>query len=164
MRRPYVVGNWKMNATLAEARALVGAIRQSLPKADRVDVGIAPPATLLLPMCKALADSPIRLGAQNVYCEPSGAYTGEISPTMLVDAFCRFVIIGHSERRQIFGESGELLRRKVTAAIAANLAKGEKLEKAVLQAKRYITGAIRKGFAIGSGHSPVHHFYHFWKN
>lgn len=121
MRRPYVVGNWKMNTTLAAARALVSAIREGLPDECNVDVGIAPPATLLMPMRKAVADSPIRLGAQNVYCEPSGAYTGEISPPMLLDAGCRFVIIGHSERRRIFGECGELLRKKVSAAIAAGL-------------------------------------------
>lgn len=121
MRRPYVVGNWKMNNTLAEARALVVAVREGLGDGSTAEIGIAPSTVLLMPMARAVADSPIQLGAQNVYCEPSGAYTGETSPAMLVDAGCRFVIVGHSERRAIFGESGDLLRRKVTAATGAGL-------------------------------------------
>ncbi len=121
MPRPYVVGNWKMNNTLAQARALVAALREGLAADGSVDVGIAPPATLHMPMCRAVAGSPIELGAQNVYCESSGAYTGEIAPAMLVDAGCRFVIIGHSERRWIFGEAGDLLRKKVRAAVDAGL-------------------------------------------
>ena len=110
-----------MNNTLAEARALVAAVREGLGDGSTAEVGIAPSAVLLMPMCRAIADSPIQLGAQNVYCEPSGAFTGETSPAMLVDAGCRFVIVGHSERRAIFGESGDLLRRKVAAAIDAGL-------------------------------------------
>ena len=110
-----------MNNSLAEARALVGALREGLPSAGGVDVGIAPPATLLMPMCKAVADSDIELGAQNVYCETSGAYTGEIAPAMLADAGCRFVILGHSERRRLFGETDKLLCKKVRAAIDAGL-------------------------------------------
>lgn len=121
MRRPYVVGNWKMNNTLAPARALVTALCEGMTPGGPVDVGIAPPATLLMPVCKALADSGIELGAQNAYCELSGAYTGEIAPEMLVDAGCRFVIVGHSERRRVFGESGDLLKRKVWASCAAGL-------------------------------------------
>ncbi len=85
-RRSYVVGNWKMNNTLAEARALVAAVREGLSDASTVEVGIAPSTVLLMPMCRAVADSPIQLGAQNVYCEPSGAFTGETSPAMLLDA------------------------------------------------------------------------------
>ena len=121
MRRPYVVGNWKMNCTLADARALVTALREGLGSVESVDVGIAPSATLLMPMCRAVADSRIELGAQNVYCEISGAYTGEVAPLMLTDAGCRFVIIGHSERRTLFGERGDLLCKKVPAAIEAGL-------------------------------------------
>ena len=121
MRRSFVVGNWKMNKTLAEARTLVSGIAERLPASTAVDVGIAPSAILLMPMCKALAGAPMQLGAQNVFHESSGAYTGELSPPMLVDAGCGFVIIGHSERRQIFGEGGELLQRKVAASIAAGL-------------------------------------------
>lgn len=122
MRRPLVVGNWKMNGLLATARALVEGIASGLQQTDApVDVGIAPPAVLLMPMCKAVADTPIRLGAQNVYCEQSGAFTGEISPAMIRDAGCSFVLIGHSERRQLFGETGELLRRKVTLTLETGL-------------------------------------------
>jgi triosephosphate isomerase len=110
-----------MNNTLAVGRALVAAVREGLASGTTVEVGIAPSAVLLMPMCRAVADSPIQLGAQNVYCEPSGAFTGETSPAMLVDAGCRFVIVGHSERRSIFGEAGALLRRKVAAATDAGL-------------------------------------------
>ena len=121
MRRPFVVGNWKMNHLLADARALLIALREGLASSTSVDVGIAPSTVLLMPMCRAVADSIIQLGAQDSYCQASGAFTGEIAPPMLVDAGCKFVIIGHSERRAIFGESGELLAKKVQAALAAGL-------------------------------------------
>jgi triosephosphate isomerase len=121
VRVKYVVGNWKMNCTLGPARELVAELAAQLRGLADVEVGIAPPAVLLMPMCKAVQGTPIQLGAQNVYCERSGAFTGEISPPMLVDAGCRFVIIGHSERRQLFGENGDLLARKVQAALAEGL-------------------------------------------
>jgi len=121
VRRPFVAGNWKMHNTLSEARALMRGLRDGVAKYPPVDVAVCPPFTLLYPMCKEIDGTAIKLGAQNVYCEPKGAFTGEISPTMLRDAGCTYVIIGHSERRQHFGESGELLRRKVAAAIEAGL-------------------------------------------
>jgi len=122
MRKPYIVGNWKMNCMLADARALVDGILEGFGDvSEKVDVGFAPPAYLLMPMCRIVADSPVKLGAQNVYHQPKGAFTGEIAPSMLIDAGCSFVIIGHSERRQIFGESGEMLLNKVQAAIDAGL-------------------------------------------
>lgn len=121
MRRPFIVGNWKMNHTLAPARALVAQIREGLPADCRASVGIAPTSVLLMPMCKEVADCPIELGAQNVFHESSGAYTGEVAPAMLLDAGCTFAIIGHSERRRIFGESNELLHNKVLAATQAGL-------------------------------------------
>ncbi len=110
-----------MNNRLAEARRLVCDILERLPAPLELDVGIAPPAVLLLPMAKAVAGSPILLGAQNMHHAPSGAFTGELSAGMLMDAGCRFVIIGHSERRQLFGEAGDLLRLKVVAAVEAGL-------------------------------------------
>jgi triosephosphate isomerase len=121
MRKYFVAGNWKMNKHLADARELVAGIAEKLPVADGVDVGICPPFFLLFPVAKAASGTYIRLGAQNCYFESAGAFTGETSPTMLKSAGCVDVIIGHSERRQIFGESGDLLKRKVAAAIEAGL-------------------------------------------
>ena len=121
MRKPFVAGNWKMHNTLVEARRLVHAIRDGLGGNVAVDVAVCPPFTLLMGLAKELERTPIKLGAQNVYCEPKGAFTGEIAPAMLVDAGCSHVIIGHSERRQVFGEPGALLNRKVRAALEAGL-------------------------------------------
>ncbi len=121
MRRKYVAGNWKMNLTLAEARALVEGIRAGLPAAGAVDVAIFPPFVLLFPMAKAVAGSPIEFGGQNCHFEASGAFTGEVSPQMLVDTGAHSVIIGHSERRHVFGEKGDMLKKKVVAAQRAGL-------------------------------------------
>ena len=124
MRTPLIAGNWKMHKTLPEARALVQAIRDGLPVATdgaKVDVLICPPAQLLFPMAKAVAGSPILLGAQNAHEEPQGAFTGEISVPMLADTGCTHVIIGHSERRQLFGEGSERLGKKVRAVLSAGL-------------------------------------------
>lgn len=127
MNTPLIAGNWKMNKTLAPARGLVSAIRAGLesPGGDsskrRVDVLICPPAQLLFPMAKAVADSPIMLGAQNCHESASGAFTGEISVEMIKDTGATHVIIGHSERRQIFGEARERLTKKVRAAVAGGL-------------------------------------------
>lgn len=120
MRTPFVAGNWKMHNTRAEGRELVRAIRDGLG-APPVDVAVCPPFTALTAAAEEIEGSPIKLGAQNVYCAPKGAFTGEISADMLTDAGCSHVIIGHSERRQHFGETGELLRRKVRAAIEGGL-------------------------------------------
>jgi triosephosphate isomerase len=122
MRKPFIAGNWKMHKTLSEARELVRALRAGLADRPAVDVAICPPYTLLSAVAQEIAGSPIKLGAQNVYCEPKGAFTGEIAPGMLKDVGCEYVIIGHSERRQHFGETGDLLHRKVRAALEANLA------------------------------------------
>lgn len=121
MRTPLVAGNWKMHNTLPEARALMAGIRSGLRAGGKVEVAVCPPFTLLYPMGKEVDGTAIKLGAQNVYCENQGAFTGEISPSMLKAAGCTYVIIGHSERRQLFGEGGDLLHRKVRAALAAGL-------------------------------------------
>jgi triosephosphate isomerase (TIM) len=121
MRKPMVAGNWKMYYTLEEARTLMAGIRAGIARAGQVEVVVCPPFTLLYPMGKEVADTPIKLGAQNVYCENQGAFTGEIAPPMLKAAKVAYVIIGHSERRQHFGETGDLLRRKVRAALAVGL-------------------------------------------
>jgi triosephosphate isomerase len=121
MRRPFVAGNWKMHNDLAAGLALVRGLRAKLPGDAPVDVAVCPPATLLHPIHEVLKGSSVLLGAQNCYFEPKGAFTGELAPGMLKDVGCTFVILGHSERRHIFGESGEMLARKVVAAQEAGL-------------------------------------------
>ncbi len=109
-----------MHLTLAEAGALVGPLRTDCD-VDGVDVVVCPPCTALTTVVRALAGSRIGVGAQDVHWEPQGALTGEISPTMLVDIGCRYVIIGHSERRTLFGETDETVRRKLGAAVQHGL-------------------------------------------
>jgi triosephosphate isomerase (TIM) len=121
MRTPLVVGNWKMNGTLAEARALAAAIRDGLKRPGRVEVVVCPPFTALAVVGEILAASPIALGAQNCHHEASGAHTGEVSPPMLVELGCRFVVCGHSERRHELGETDEQINRKVAAALRHGL-------------------------------------------
>jgi len=118
MRRPLLAGNWKMYKTVAEAVALAQEIRAglALPLKDR-DVLVAPPFTALSAVSEALRGSGVLLGAQNMHWEREGAFTGEISPVMLKDVGCAHVILGHSERRHIFGESDEMVARKTRAAV-----------------------------------------------
>jgi triosephosphate isomerase len=120
-RQPLIAGNWKMHKTLAEAKALARAIRQEVVAGRRAEVALAPPYTALTAVAAELAGSDIRLAAQDVFWEPQGAYTGAISPMMLLDAGCYYVIIGHSERRQHFGETNRTVNRKIQAALAAGL-------------------------------------------
>jgi triosephosphate isomerase len=131
-RRPFIAGNWKMHKTLAEARALARDIRQGVAANWRAEVGLAPPYTALAAVAAELAGSDLRLAAQNAFWEKQGAYTGAISPLMLADAGCHYVIIGHSERRQHFGETNETVNRRLNAVweagLAAILCVGETLE------------------------------------
>ncbi|NLI14422.1 triose-phosphate isomerase [Pelotomaculum propionicicum] len=120
-RRPIIAGNWKMHKTIAEALALVQEIKEAAAGCDGVEVAVCPPFTALAPVVEALRGTDIAVGAQNVHWEDKGAYTGEISPVMLRDAGCRYVIIGHSERRQYFGETDENVNRKVKAVFAQGL-------------------------------------------
>lgn len=121
MRTPLIAGNWKMHKTLAEARELVAGIRDGLPNINGVDVLICPPVQLLFPMAKAVVGTKIMLGAQNVHEATHGAFTGEVSVPMLKDTGCTHVIIGHSERRQIYREDGPLLTKKVRAVVGGGL-------------------------------------------
>ncbi|HEY7158552.1 MAG TPA: triose-phosphate isomerase [Gemmataceae bacterium] len=121
MRKKFVAGNWKMFTTTATARQLATAIVRGLGDEQRVAVAVCPPAPYLTVVAEALKGSIVALGAQNCYCEKEGAFTGEISPAMLVDVGCRYVILGHSERRHKLGESDAFINRKVHAALAAGL-------------------------------------------
>jgi triosephosphate isomerase len=121
MRRPLIAGNWKMHLTRTESVALASKLAQKLPFGGRADVAVCPPLVYLDAVRGAISDSPIALGAQNMYHKPSGAFTGEVSAAMLVDLGCRYVILGHSERRHILGETDELINQKVRAALAAHL-------------------------------------------
>jgi len=122
LRRPLCVGNWKLYKTLAQARSLATALRAPLaPLAARVDIAVAPVFTALGTVRDALQDTAIGLAAQDAYWEPEGAFTGEVSAALLADAGCGYVIVGHSERRQFFGEEDEHVRRKSAAVLAAGM-------------------------------------------
>ncbi len=121
-RKKFVCGNWKMHKTVPEAVALVKELRDGLGEAGaKVQVAVAPTFTALHPVAAALRGGPVELAAQNVHWEAQGAFTGEISAPMLADVGCRHCIVGHSERRQLFGETDETVRRKVGPLLAAGI-------------------------------------------
>lgn len=121
MRRPVIAGNWKMYKTREETRAFFEAFKPLVADPQQCDIVVAPPFTALETAVEAARGSAIAVAAQNMYWEKEGAFTGEISAQMLVEVGCRGVIIGHSERRQYFGETDESVNRKTRAALAANL-------------------------------------------
>jgi len=121
MRLPLMAGNWKMHKSVGEAIALVQALKESLADVTEREILVCPPFTALYPVAEALKGSDIQLGAQNIYPQEEGAYTGEVSPTMLLDLGCRYVILGHSERRQHFKETDEFINRKVHLALEHGL-------------------------------------------
>jgi triosephosphate isomerase len=121
MRTPFVVGNWKLNKTISEALALVTELKNQLGAVKGVAVGVAPPFTALSAVSKRLEGSTIATCSQDCFWENSGAFTGTISAPLLVDAGCTWAIVGHSERRQFFGDTSESVGRKARAALAANL-------------------------------------------
>jgi triosephosphate isomerase len=121
MRRPIIVGNWKMHKTIPEAVALARALKVAVAEIRDVDIGVAPPYTALAAVAEVVRGSNIAVAAQNLHWEPQGAFTGEISAAMLVDAGCQRVIIGHSERRQYFAETDETVNKKLHAALATSL-------------------------------------------
>jgi len=126
-----IAGNWKMNTTVSEAVELVKAMQDELDKVANVDKVICPPFVSLAAVSELIKGSSIKLGAQNLFFAEKGAYTGEISPLMVSD-LCEFVIIGHSERRQYFNETGEIVNKKIVAALKVGLKPilciGERLE------------------------------------
>jgi triosephosphate isomerase len=116
-RRPLIAGNWKLHNTVAESQALAGAIASHVGKGLSCDVVLGPVATSLTSVKQSIEGSAVGLSAQNSHWEDSGAWTGELSPTLLVDAGCGYCIIGHSERRQFFGETDEGVRKKAGALL-----------------------------------------------
>ena len=153
MRTTVIVGNWKMNKTASEAGRFVRELAAALSADRSVEIVIAPPFTALESARSALGSvSHITLGAQNMYWEPQGAFTGEISGAMLRDSGCQYVILGHSERRALFGESDEHIHKKVRAALAIGLRPilcvGESLDQRRSgRTEPVVTGQIAAGLA-----------------
>lgn len=179
MRTPFICGNWKMNKTISEAEALVSDLKDRVKNISNVEIGVCPPAVDLMAVKKIVADSNIKTGAQNLHWEKNGAYTGEISGPMLNEIGVEYVIIGHSERREYFGETDQKVNIKVKAAFASNLKpiicvgetleerkKGETETKVELQVRAALTGltdqqvenlviAYEPIWAIGTGESAT---------
>jgi triosephosphate isomerase (TIM) len=121
MRRPFIAGNWKMNTNRASAVALAEGVAKGAETLDGVDLAVCPPSCYLDAVGRAIAGSKVALGAQNMYHEKDGAFTGELSAAMLRDLGCKYIILGHSERRHILGETDAAVNKKLHAALAAGL-------------------------------------------
>ena len=132
MRKLFLAGNWKMNLDGCQCRRLAGELKAQIGMVTEVDLAVCPPFVYLPAVAEALAGSTVALGAQNIYPEDGGAFTGEISPQMLLDVGCRYVIVGHSERRHVIGETDGFISQKVRKALDSGLKPivcvGEKLQ------------------------------------
>jgi len=157
MRKPLIAGNWKMYKTSDQAVKLAAGIKAALKDFESVDVVLCPPFTVLSTVYNVISDCDIQLGGQDLYWEKEGAFTGEISPIMLKDCGCDFVILGHSERRKYFAETDGIINKKVKAALEVGLRPiccvGETLEereagKTIDVVKTQLTGCLA-GLEIG---------------
>lgn len=151
MRKPIIAGNWKMHKTIAEAVQLARGIREAVVNIDGVDIVLCPPFTALAAVEDVISNSKIGLGAQNMYWAEQGAFTGEISPLML-EGLCDYVILGHSERRQFFGETDEGVNQKIKAALAHKLLPivcvGENLnQNEAGETVEFVGGQVKAAFA-----------------
>lgn len=152
MRKPIIVGNWKMNKTVSEAVILVKDLIDRVSDVANVDIGVGPPFTALNAVVETCAGTNVAVAAQNIFWEDSGAFTGEIAPGMLVEIGCKYAIIGHSERRTIMGETDEMVNKKIFAALKHNLTPivciGETLEQRELnQTFNIIETQVNAGLA-----------------
>jgi triosephosphate isomerase len=119
--KPFIAGNWKMHKTIPEAVEMVKTLKEASSELTDAELVVIPPYTMLTEVKKVIEGSSVQLGAQNLFWEEKGAFTGEVSPLMLKDAGCQYVTIGHSERRQYFGETNETVNKKIKAALAHEL-------------------------------------------
>ncbi len=151
MRTPIIAGNWKMNKTAVTAVAFIEEIRAGLDAIEGVEIVVCPPALAIPAVAEAVKGTKIGVGAQNMYFEESGAYTGELAPNMLTP-FCQYVILGHSERRAYFGETDEGVNKKIKAALAHGLTPmvcvGESLaQNEAGETHSFVSGQVRAAFA-----------------
>jgi triosephosphate isomerase len=158
MREPFITGNWKMNLDGQRSRQLAEALRKELGNVSAVRMAVCPPFIYLACVVGVLRESNIGVGAQNMYTEPEGAFTGEVSGPMLVDVGCRYVILGHSERRHVIGETDGLVNRKVHKALECGLEPilclGETLDqREARETERVVAAQLT---AALSGVSPEH--------
>jgi triosephosphate isomerase len=142
MRKKVIAGNWKMNKDLNESQNLVSGIIDGLGNENKCDVVVCPPFTSLNEVHSLIKNTPIKLGAQNVYYETDGAFTGEVSTGMLKSVGCDYVIIGHSERRTIFGEKDELINKKNKKALADELKVIFCIGESLAQREKGITNSV----------------------
>ncbi|MCK9221661.1 MAG: triose-phosphate isomerase [Limnochordia bacterium] len=156
MRQPIIAGNWKMNGTIEEAEQLSKKVAELTATYDNVEVVVIPVFTALSKVYDMIKDTNVKLGAQNLFWEEKGAYTGEISPTMLLDVGCEYVVVGHSERRQYFHETDQDVNTKVKAALKYGLKPimcvGETLEQREQDlTEQVVIGQLQAGLRDVSG-------------
>ena len=150
MRKPFVAGNWKMNLDHEGGVALAAALKDQVGAVDDVTLAVCPPFVYLKAVADALAGSNIAVGAQDMYVEPKGAYTGEVSGPMLLDVGCTYVILGHSERRHVMGEQDKLINTKLRRALEFGLKPilcvGEKIkQRQADQTEQVVRTQVRRG-------------------